>query len=88
MIPFPGTPYYEEMKAAGWLTAEGEPDMPQFRSAEIRAMAKKAYRRFYISPRFAWRCLCHPYENVLSRLKTYRRAIPAVLWRKWQTANP
>ena len=42
MIPFPGTPYYEEMKAKGWLNADGQPDMPQFTNEQIRAMAKKS----------------------------------------------
>lgn len=85
MIPFPGTPYYEEMQSQGWLNAQGEPDMPQFPNDQIRALAKKAYRRFYLTPQHAWKCLRRPYHHVFSRLKTIRRAIPAMFWRRWQT---
>ncbi len=84
MIPFPGTPFYEEMKQNGWLTAAGEPDMPQFSNAQIRSMAKRAYRAFYLSPRHAWKCIRHPYEHFFCRLKTMSRAIPAMFWKKWK----
>ena len=83
MIPFPGTPYYAMMKERGWLNERGEPDMPQFPNERIRAMAKHAYRRFYLSPRYAWRCLCHPYDRVVLRLGTMLRALPAMFWRRW-----
>ncbi len=87
MIPFPGTPYYDEMKANGWMTTSGEPDMPQFSNEAIRALAKKGYRRFYLTPRYAWRCVRHPYEHVFSRLDTIKRAIPAMFWQRWRTGN-
>ncbi len=83
MIPFPGTPYYDEMRASGWLNAEGEPDMPQFRNEQIRAMGKRAYRAFYLSPHYAWKCVLHPHDHLLARLKTISRAIPAMFWRRW-----
>lgn len=83
MIPFPGTRYYDYMKERGWLNEEGQPDMPQFSNAEIRRMAKKAYRSFYISPRYAWKCIRHPYEHFFGRLKTIARAIPAMFWKRW-----
>lgn len=83
MIPFPGTPYYNMMKEEGWLNERGEPDMPQFPNEQIRAMAKRAYRRFYLTPRYLWKCLCHPYDRVLVRLKTMARAVPAMFWRRW-----
>jgi len=83
MIPFPGTPYHALMKENGWLNERGEPDMPQFSSEQIRAMAKRAYRRFYLTPSYAWKCLCHPYDRVVLRLKTMWRALPAMLWRRW-----
>lgn len=84
MIPFPGTPYFAEMKRNGWLNRDGQPDMPQFSNAQIRAMAKKAYRKFYISPKYIAKSLRHPHEYVLGRLKTISRAIPAILWKRWQ----
>jgi radical SAM superfamily enzyme YgiQ (UPF0313 family) len=83
MIPFPGTPYQADMKANGWLNANGEPDMPQFTNEQIRAMAKKGYRAFYLSRQYLWKCLCHPYDHFLARLKTITRAIPAMFWRRW-----
>lgn len=87
MIPFPGTPYYDEMKKNHWLNGNGEPDMPQFSNDQIRALAKRAYRKFYLSPQYAWKCVCHPYEHLFSRLKTISRAIPALFWRRWETAT-
>jgi radical SAM superfamily enzyme YgiQ (UPF0313 family) len=84
MIPFPGTPFYEEMKSKGWLNANGQPDMPQFSNAEIRKMAKRAYRSFYISPRHVIKVLKNPQEHLFGKIKTIRRAIPAMLWKKWQ----
>ncbi len=83
MIPFPGTPYHAMMKENGWLNERGEPDMPQFPNERIRAMAKRAYRRFYLSPDYLWKCICHPYDRVLVRLRTMWRAIPAMFWRRW-----
>jgi anaerobic magnesium-protoporphyrin IX monomethyl ester cyclase len=83
MIPYPGTPYYEEMQENGWLNRTGEPDMPDFSNAQIRAMAKKAYRKFYLSTPYFWKCCRHPYEHFFGRLKTIRRAIPAMFWQRW-----
>ncbi|OGS20850.1 MAG: hypothetical protein A3J83_06485 [Elusimicrobia bacterium RIFOXYA2_FULL_40_6] len=84
MIPFPGTPFYNEMKANNWLNAEGQPDMPQFSNEQIRKTAKKAYRKFYLSPKHLWKSILHPREYVFSRLKTISRAIPAIFWSKWK----
>jgi len=83
MIPFPGTRYHDEMRDAGWLNAAGEPDMPAFTNEQIRAVAKEAYRSFYLTPRYAWRCVTHPREHLLGRMKTFRRAIAAMFWKRW-----
>ena len=83
MIPFAGTPYYEEMMANGWLNDDGQPDMPQFTNEDIRKMAKKAYRTFYFSRHYLTLSLRHPWENIFGRLKTIRRAIPALFWKRW-----
>ncbi len=83
MIPFPGTPYHAQMQANGWLNENGEPDMPQFTNDQMRAIAKKAYRTFYISPQHVWKCMCHPYDHFFGRLKTISRAIPAIFWKRW-----
>ncbi len=84
MIPFPRTHFYEYMKKNGWLDAKGHPNMPYFTNKEIRSMAKKAYRKFYLSPKYLFRCLLHPYDHLLSRLDTIKRAIPAMFWREWK----
>ena len=83
MIPFPGTPYHAEMQSNGWLNAEGQPDMPQFSNEQLRAMAKRGYRAFYLSPQYLWKCVRHPYDYFFGRLKTIGRAIPAMFWNKW-----
>ncbi|MBU2615113.1 MAG: B12-binding domain-containing radical SAM protein, partial [Elusimicrobia bacterium] len=84
MIPFPGTPFYNEMKEKNWLNTQGQPDMPQFSNEQIRKTAKKAYRKFYLSPKHLWKSILHPREYVFSRLKTISRAIPAIFWSKWK----
>jgi radical SAM superfamily enzyme YgiQ (UPF0313 family) len=84
MIPFPGTPFFKEMETEGWLNAEGQPDMPQFSNDQIRAMAKKGYRSFYLSPRYLAKCVHHPYEHLFGRLKTITRAVPAMFWKHWR----
>lgn len=83
MIPFPETEFYSQMRSKGWLNSEGQPDMPQFRNNQIRIMAKKAYRAFYLSPKYFWKCVKHPYINLFIRMKTIRRALAAMFWKKW-----
>ncbi len=78
-----GTPMHRTLSENGWLTPEGEPDYPDFSNGEIRAAAKRAYRRFYLSPQYAMKCLRHPYEHLLGRLKTISVAVPAMFWRRW-----
>lgn len=84
MIPFPGTPFYDYMKKKGWLNKEGQPDMPHFSNKEIRNMAKSAYRKFYISPQYIWKCIKHPHDHFGRQLRTISRAIPAIFWKKWR----
>jgi radical SAM superfamily enzyme YgiQ (UPF0313 family) len=85
LIPFPGTACHAEMREHGWLNERGEPDLPGFPNEEIREMAKRAYRRFYFRGAYYRRCLLHPHDLVFSRLKTIRRAIPAIFWQRWRT---
>ncbi|MBI5533684.1 MAG: radical SAM protein [Deltaproteobacteria bacterium] len=84
MIPFPGTPFHDDMDANGWLNAEGQPDMPQFSNNQIREVAKHAYRAFYLRPTHLWRCIRHPHRYVFSKYRTIRRAIPAMFWKRWE----
>ncbi|MFH1416997.1 MAG: radical SAM protein [Planctomycetota bacterium] len=78
-----GTPLHKLLDENGWLTPNGEPDYPDFSNDEIRQMAKQAYRSFYLSPQYALKCLRHPHEHLLGRLKTVSVAIPAMFWRRW-----
>ena len=83
MIPFPGTPFYDHMKKSGWLNENGQPDMPGFSNAQIRNMAKRGYRKFYLSFSYLYKCLRHPCDHFFCRLKTIRKAIPAMFWKRW-----
>ncbi len=78
-----GTPFFDTCQSNGWLTDEGEPNYPTFSNVDMRAAAKRAYRSFYLSPRWMLRCLQHPYENFFGRVKTMTVALPAMLWRHW-----
>jgi radical SAM superfamily enzyme YgiQ (UPF0313 family) len=82
MIPFPGTPFYDELKEKGWLK-DGFPNYPEISSEEMEEFSKKAYRKFYISLPFLKQALLHPHEMILSRLGTYYRAIPSIFWKKY-----
>lgn len=82
MIPFPGTPFHNELKEKGWLK-DNMPHYPELLTEELETMAKKAYRKFYISLPFVKQILIHPYEMFFSRIETYYRAIPAIFWKKY-----
>jgi radical SAM superfamily enzyme YgiQ (UPF0313 family) len=84
LIPFPGTPFEAEMRTNGWLNAQGQPNLPGFSNDQIRATAKRAYRKFYLSPRYAKRCLTNPREHLFGRFRTFARAVPAMFWKRWQ----
>lgn len=74
MIPFPGTPFHDELKGGNWLK-DGAPDYPELSKEEMEAMAKKAYMTFYVSLPFLKEVIKHPYEMFFSRLETYYRAL-------------
>lgn len=84
MIPYPATPYYNLLKQKDWLNENGEPDYPEFSNEEIRAWARKAYRSYYLSHKYLWKAICHPYEHFFGRMKAISRAIPAMFWRRWK----
>ena len=82
MIPFPGTPFYDELKQKGWIKG-GFPEYPDISSLQMEEMSKRAYRMFYLSLPFAKQVLMHPYELFFSRLGTYYKAIPSIFWKKY-----
>lgn len=82
MIPFPDTPFYEELENRGWLK-DGTPDYPQASKDQLEKMAKKAYRSFYFSIPYFIEIAKHPVDLFFSRIKTYMRAIPSVFWKRY-----
>lgn len=81
-IPFISTPFYEYLKTHNYLL-NGEPNYPNLSNKEMRKLAKKAYRNFYISWRYLKMIIAHPFENFVSRIETIKRAITAIFWGKW-----
>jgi len=82
MIPFPGTPFCSDLENKKHIR-NGSPDYPGLPKEEMERLAKKAYRKFYISLPHFKQIIRHPYEQLFSRLKTYKHAIAAVFWKKW-----
>lgn len=82
MIPFPGTPFYDELAAQGHIK-NGCPSYPDMDADALELMAKKAYRQYYLSFWFAGQILRHPKELFFEKLETYMRAIPSVFWKKY-----
>lgn len=82
MIPFPGTPFHEELAKKGHLK-DGCANYPEASTEELEELAKKAYRRYYLSPWFVWQIMKSPNELLFSRLGTYFRAIPSIFWKKY-----
>jgi len=82
MIPFPGTPFHNELNTRGWIK-NGCANYPQISTEEMESLAKLAYRRYYISPWFLRQLLKNPHELFFSRIPTYLRAIPSIFWKKY-----
>lgn len=82
MIPFPGTPFYRELKQKNCLKKEA-PDYPGLSQNQMEQLAKTAYKKFYLSIPYLMQVMRHPYDLFFSRLNTYRHAIAAVFWKKW-----
>lgn len=81
MVPYPGTPLYEEAKQSGWLRhspgdwerwdmTEAILKTPDMEPAEIMALCNRIYRAF-LTPRFLWRQLIsiREWEDVLFLLR-------------------
>ncbi|MBF0152941.1 MAG: radical SAM protein [Magnetococcales bacterium] len=82
MIPFPGTPFYQELVDKGWLK-NGAPDYPEVDWVAMERWAKVAYREFYLSWPYLQEMLRHPYELGFKKAKIYLTALPAVFWKQW-----
>ena len=82
MIPFAGTPMYDQLKDKGWLK-DGTPDFPELNWQEMEQWAKQAYREFYLSWPYAKEVIKHPYELGVKKTGTYISAVPSLFWKKW-----
>ncbi len=80
LIPFVGTPLHRLMHGNGWLDANGEPDMPQLSRARIRELAKQCYRRFYLSARYALKCVRSPRIHLAGKAKTIAVGLKSMLF--------
>jgi anaerobic magnesium-protoporphyrin IX monomethyl ester cyclase len=86
MIPFRGTRFWQQLDERGAWSAGGEPSYEKSGGAsseEIRAMAKSAYRQFYISRTYLTKLVKNPRDYFFNRFDQYARAIPAVTWKRW-----
>lgn len=82
MIPFAGTPFYDEVVSKGYYDGK-RLNYPHLSHDELEELSKKAYRRFYISLPYLIEVIKNPKELLLTKLKTYAHAIPAVFWKKY-----
>lgn len=84
IIPYPSTPFYNQLEREGNLNAEGQPDYPHLSNERIRQIAKIAYRKFYFRREYLLRTIKHPYDRIVKRIPTFLKAIPAMFWKKWK----
>lgn len=86
MIPFRKTKFWAQLEGDNLFNEAHEPDYTSVggpSAEEIRSMAKKAYRRFYISPSYFKKIVTNPRDYFFNRFDQYLSAIPAVTWKKW-----
>jgi anaerobic magnesium-protoporphyrin IX monomethyl ester cyclase len=86
MIPFDGTTFMEQLHGDCSLSASGEPSYEARggpSAEEIRSMAKRAYREFYLSRAYVKKVVSNPRDYFFPRLDQYARALPAVTWGRW-----
>jgi radical SAM superfamily enzyme YgiQ (UPF0313 family) len=83
MIPFEGTPFHDLLIEQGWLH-KGLPEYPDLSFDDMEAGAKKAYKKFYLSPSYLLTALRHPNDLIFNKMTTYLSAIPSIFWKKWR----
>jgi radical SAM superfamily enzyme YgiQ (UPF0313 family) len=81
--PFKGTPFYDRVKAAGYLKDDTDKinpigkaviEYPHLTSAELTAYVNRVYRRFYLRPEWIWRRVCS-YRSPLDLVHDVQNAI-------------
>ncbi|MFH1867501.1 MAG: radical SAM protein, partial [Candidatus Omnitrophota bacterium] len=80
-IPFTGTAIYDKLKQDN-LLKDGRAAYPNLSSERIEYLSKLAYRRFYFSFPYALEVMKHPVDLLFKKLKTIRRALASVLWKR------
>jgi radical SAM superfamily enzyme YgiQ (UPF0313 family) len=86
MIPFERTKFMSQLTEKGCLTDTSEPTYQAIGGAsveEIRSMAKKAYREFYLSPRYLGKALSDPTNYLFNRFDQFWPALQAIFWKRW-----
>ena len=95
--PFPGTPYYQRLEAAGRIEDRDlshynffHAIMPTRRlsRAEVEHLYYRLLRRFYTQPRIVWECLTsdNPYKRKFFRF-VLRHVGNEILRRRWRQPN-
>lgn len=86
MIPFKRTRFWRQLDELGAWNERGEPSYERSGGAsaeDVRAAAKRAYRRYYLSPAHLRKVVAQPRDYLFNRVDQYARAIPAVFWKRW-----
>jgi len=79
---YEGIPLYEYLSKNNFIK-DGEPSYPHISNKEMRELAKKAVRDFYISWKYTKKMIINPRENLFPRLKAAKTVIPRMFWKKW-----
>lgn len=85
MIPLQGTPFWDKLKQAGTLNADGQPSFESIggpSAQQINETAKAAYRTFYLSGNYLKKVLQNPGDLFFKRLQLYARVMIPVLGRR------
>ncbi len=79
---YPNTPLHDYLSSKGFLK-DNEPSYPGLSNDDLRILARTAVREFYLSFRYARRCLMNPNEHIVSKIRTIWKVVPHMFWKKW-----
>ena len=79
---YPNTPLYKQLEGNNHIR-DAEPSYPHLTNEELRELAKKGVREFYLSWRYLKRILKNPDEYLFSRIDAIHKTIPHMLWKRW-----
>ncbi|MFH1478220.1 MAG: radical SAM protein [Candidatus Omnitrophota bacterium] len=81
IIPYPSTPLYDSLKEKRFLSGN-IPDYPGLSKEEMKSLAKRAYREFYLSGRYLKKAIMNPYERIFTRIDTILSALNSIFFSK------